>query len=208
MKWIFLGVGIVLLAALVAVCFAKQKNASTDDIDGGVVTRRSGDDAPKVIHSTQISSFRLIASLYAVVDPGDLENCLYTFEAERKEEAVVCRFKRHNRADAKDCCDLSFETDAAFMDDMQTIIARYDLAQYNGFYHSVSGLPDMYGDSLYVSYDSGETIEASDNQGDFLPLEAIRDLRDLFVKASGEKLDDLPAEEPGDDFAGSDSMNE
>ena len=67
---------------------------------------------------------------------------------------------------------------------LQEIVSAYDFAQYNGYYHSVSGLPDMYGETLDVVYASGERLHVYDNQSGFLPYEAIIELVMLFGAAT------------------------
>jgi len=183
LKWMLIASGAVIAAAaLITGCRMKKQHISDDCIDGGVVKYSSGDDAPKVIESTEISRFCCEISLLAVSDPGDLGNCVYTFEAERKDERVLCRYEWYGSDSGKH----TFETDPSILDDLQKIVAGYDLAQYNGYCRSVSGLPDMYGDRLSVEYESGEQIYASDNESGFLPLDVAYDLRVLFSKASGE----------------------
>lgn len=73
-----------------------------------------------------------------------------------------------------------FEADLSFMTKLQDIVSKYDFAQYNGYSHHVSGLPDMYGECIDIKYASGESIYASDNQSGFIPFEAIKNLVKLF----------------------------
>ena len=73
-----------------------------------------------------------------------------------------------------------FEADSSFMTKLQDIVSKYDFAQYNGYSHHVSGLPDMYGECIDIKYASGESIYASDNQSGFIPFEAIKNLVKLF----------------------------
>ena len=60
------------------------------------------------------------------------------------------------------------------------IVSKYDFAQHNGYVSKVSGLPHMYGAKLDIRYASGESIYAYDNQDCFIPLEAMRELVELF----------------------------
>ena len=194
MKWFFCGAGILLLTALVLAGCGKTRGEETADAeDGGVVNSQSGDDAPKEIGSTEISRFRCESSQIAVADPGELGNYVYTFEAERKDGTVFCTWERYGRG-PEGGEKHSFETDGAFLDALQKIVAGYDLAQYNGFYHSVSGLPGMYGDFLSIEYASGETIYAKDNQDSFLPPEAVYDFLVLFGETGGVTIEsgDIP----------------
>jgi len=194
MKWFLCGAGILLLAALVlAGCGRLRGEETVDEVDGGVVKNQSGDDAPKVIESTEIIRFRCESSLIAAGDPGELGNYVYTFEAEQKDGTVFCTWERYGRI-PEGGEKHSFETDTAFLDALQKIAAGYDLAQYNGFYHSVSGLPELYGDILSIEYASGETIYAKDNQDSFLPPEAVYDFLVLFGETGGVTIEsgDIP----------------
>jgi len=188
MKWIFFGAGIIMLAALFFAGCGKHRGNNTDDVDGGVVTRESGDDAPKVIESTEINTFECIISLLSQWDPGELKRRVYTFSAELKDEKVFCSCKW--RGDGSDS--FSFESDISFLKSLQNIVSEYDFAQYNGFYHSVSGLPNMYGDRISIVYESGEEIYASDNQSGFLPNDAAFDLVKLFCESAGKVPSVLP----------------
>lgn len=67
---------------------------------------------------------------------------------------------------------------------LQSIVAAHNFARHNGYYHNVSGLPAMYGESIDIVYDSGERIYARDNQSGFLPLEAEKALVMLFGAAT------------------------
>ena len=77
-----------------------------------------------------------------------------------------------------------YQAAADFMARLQKIVYEYDFAQHNGYYHTVSGLPGMYGESLTVIYASGERIYVHDNQSGFLPYEAEKALVNLFGAAT------------------------
>lgn len=161
----------------------RKSDHDTDAEDGGAVTRRDGSDAPKVINSTEIVEFKLTVSLFASTVLPDLKNRKYYLEAVNDGKATVCTYKWHSRG-GTDVFNKSFETDSLFMTELQKITSKFNLAQYNGYYHFVSGLPDMYGEKIDIRYASGEYIYASDNQCRFLPEEAISELIELFEKAS------------------------
>ena len=67
---------------------------------------------------------------------------------------------------------------------LQEIVAYHDFAQYNGYSHTVSGLPDMYGERIDIVYASGERIYVHDNQSGFLGREAQKKLIALFGAAT------------------------
>lgn len=180
-KWIFCGAGAAVLAAIAVAGRRKLRKRKTDPIDGGVVTHSTGDDQPKVIKSTQIDRFCYKVSLLSEPDPGELRNRVYTFQAERKNEKAACKLAWYGCDSGK----FVFETDTQFFDALQEIVVKYDLAQYNGRCHCVSGLPDLYGEILSVEYESGESIYAKNNQSVFMPMAVASDLRSLFGEASG-----------------------
>jgi len=72
------------------------------------------------------------------------------------------------------------KADVDFMTRLQEIIAKYNLATYNGTNYFVSGISDEYGAKISVLYDSGEEIYATDNQDCFLPVGAMSELIELF----------------------------
>ena len=155
---------------------------NTDDIDGGVVTRNSGDDSPKVIESTEIisydSEFSFISSFFD--EESELAGKVYKMNAVLDNDKVKVKIDLHDRNGAGNKAE--FETDSSFMAKLQEIVSKYDLAKHNGYTHHVSGLPDMYGEQIDIKYASGESIYAHDNQDGFLPMEAMEELIELFNK--------------------------
>lgn len=184
MKWLFLGLGVVLAAAAVggiaAACCRRSKKNS-DDIDGGVV-KRYWADAPKVIESTEIVTFHCEISLFAVCDAEDLGHRVYKLDAALSDGKVLVKYSWYERNGESDKGEYTADPD--FMTRLQAIVTTYNFAQYNGYYHSVSGLPDMYGESLDITYAGGERINVRDNQSGFLPLDADRELIMLFGAAT------------------------
>jgi len=183
MKWVFCGAGIVLLAAILLLGYKKTNEKSSDDIDGGVVTYTSGNDAPKVIESSDITEFHCEFSLFAFTEPSEIDSGVYTMDVIRENETVHCTFKWRGRGSSSGKA--TFETDTAFLKALQEIVSKHDLAVHNGFVHTVSGLPDMFGAFLDIKYASGETIYAHDNQDCFLSMEAMCDLTALFKSKTG-----------------------
>ena len=74
----------------------------------------------------------------------------------------------------------TFTPDQDFMRRLQELVVRYDMAQKNGQYYSVSGLPPDFGIDLEVRYASGERIRIYDNQSCFLSNAAMEELTALF----------------------------
>jgi len=183
MKWLFLGIGaaaaiVGITAALKAAVKAYRGNIHEECVDGGVRHYTSGEDAPKVINSAEITEFRCEFSLFAHAEPDELGNGLYDLTAALRDDTVMCVIKIRKRTNGGG--ERNFVADISFMEKLQEIISAYDFAKHNGYSYSISGLPDMYGCVLDVRYASGEYIHAYDNQNVFLPHEALKALYKLF----------------------------
>ena len=165
--------------------FAGCRPHSTDDIDGGVVTRNSGEDSPKVIESTEIISFVCELSFIATVfdEENELEGKVYKMSAVLEDNTVKVKIDWRDRSGDGNTSE--FEANISFMTKLQAIVSKYDLAQHNGYTHRVSGLPDMYGEYIDIKYASGESIYAHDNQSGFLSTDALVELIELFNDKSG-----------------------
>ena len=146
----------------------------TDDIDGGV-QHAVDTDAPKTITSTQIISFHCeFSTTDLMMDSSPIAGRYHTLHAESSGANYEARGGGMVYDERK------FAPDEAFFDGLQKLVAKYDLAQYNGQYYTVSGLPPDYGAKLNIQYDSGESIQCSNNQSCFIPLEAMEELVNLF----------------------------
>lgn len=184
MKWLFIGLGTAFAVAVAAggiATICRRPSHKNDDMDGGVV-KRYWADAPKVIDSTEIVTFHCKISLLAVCDVDDLGHRVYTLDAALRDGEVLVKYDWYERNGGSDKAE--YTSDADFMVRLQEIVATYNFAQHNGYYHTVSGLPAMYGESLDIVYDSGERITVHDNQSGFLPQEATRALIMLFGAAT------------------------
>lgn len=150
----------------------------TEAIDGGVQTCVDS-TAPKCIRSTALVRFSCTTSCLAADENEVLSGRVYTLTAHLQNGVVHGRYDdydRYGKAQAG-----TFEADGTFMDAVQAIVSAHDLAAHNGCYCRVSGLPDNYGASLSAIYDSGEQIDAADNETNFLPPAATRALVSLFA---------------------------
>jgi len=136
-------------------------------------------DAPKEIHSTEITEFHITFSGLALPEEDTyLSGRVYDLRASLTGGTVKGRYSFYDRmGDSKE---KTFDVEVSFMKDLQQIVSSYDFAAFNGVFVSVSGLPDMYGCDLHVNYESGEYIYASDNQGIFIALPALEALESLF----------------------------
>lgn len=166
-------ISVLLVAVLLTGCRRAPRN--TDAIDGGVRNNQRS-DAPKTIVSTKIASFSCVFSTLDLVEESSLGQNVYVLQAQESEGAVWGSYLSGETEKQV------FETDSSFMELLQEIVARYDLAQYNGINYYVSGLPDRYGADLHISYQSEEEIYASNNQDCFLPLAAMEELQHLFFE--------------------------
>ena len=154
---------------------AKRSHTDTDEVDGGV--RHCEDtDAPKTIVSTGIVSFSCEFSAYCL-SPGSspVAGRYYTLRAGKGSGCYEARgggtlYEK-----------FAFTPDAAFFASLQQLVAKYDFARYNGKFYTVSGLPPDYGARLDVRYESGESIQSSNNQSCFLSEEAMEALAELFL---------------------------
>ena len=59
-------------ACIKAVLKAHRDTIPEECVDGGVRRYNSGEDAPKVINSTEITEFRCTFSLFAAAEPNEL----------------------------------------------------------------------------------------------------------------------------------------
>lgn len=185
-----------LIAALCVGC-ARQKPQSSDD-PGAVQTPGGGQilppwkkeepvcggttdstdpNAPKTVASDEITDFLCEVSLLSV----DLrENPVllmpkYGFSARKEGDGVQCTRRMVDQEE-------TFTPSDSFLAELQEIISRYDLAQFNGVSRKTHGLPDNFGAELRVTYASGESIYAYNNQNMFLPLSAVEELARLFYR--------------------------
>jgi len=170
------GAAVVAAAVVGAACIvrSKKKNegSDTDCIDGGV-RHYVDSDSPKVIKSTDITCFECEAHTVSIADAGEMSgsyNFLVTDSV--AEYSFMNRFGKTFEG--------SFVPDKDFRERLYKIVADYDFAQFNGTFYSVSGLPHGYGAKISVSFASGESIHASNNQSCFLPKEAIEEMYSLF----------------------------
>ncbi len=146
----------------------------TECIDGGV-QHYVDEGSPKFIESTQIQSFYCEFSAFdlsAASSPiAGRYHTLHAVDGSGSYEA---------RGGDEIFTEREFILDETFFDELQRIVEKYDLAQYNGQFYTVSGLPPDYGVKLKILYDSGERIRCSNNQSCFLSIEVMEELVSLF----------------------------
>lgn len=171
--------GTILLLPMGFICCAALPHKTVDE-DGGIRIHSHGAENQKKILSTEIISFECELSLISAVFEEDceLDGRVYKLGAYFENGIVKCSVDWHDRfGNGKK---REFLSDVGFMEKLQSIVSEYDLAQYNGRYHVISGLPDMYGAKLDIQYRSGELIYSYDNEECFIPEKAIFKLTELF----------------------------
>ncbi|MBQ4346924.1 MAG: hypothetical protein IJC39_00550, partial [Firmicutes bacterium] len=196
MFWI--AAGLLLAVGLISVGCARsgdQMPQEEVEEDGGVISN-SDADAPKTVESTQIIDFDCeFSGLLMEEEDTRLAGRAYKLKAKLENGAVKgSYFVRADDGDKEE----PFRNSHDFMNELHKIVSEYDLAQYNGYSHKVSGLPDNYGAVLSVTYASGESIYAYDNQDCFLSVDAMEALEALFLSQTEpypEALDISVAEE-------------
>ena len=172
-KWLILP--IVLTGVALLVSCAKRPRTDTDDVDGGV-QHCNDTDAPKTIISTEIVSFSCQFSAYSLsFDSSPVAGRYHTFYAAEGKG----RYEARGGGTVYEA--FEFTPDGDFFAALQQLVAKYDLAQYNGKSYTVSGLPPDYGAKLNIRYGSGESIYASNNQSCFLSVEAMEAFTELFL---------------------------
>lgn len=181
-------VAIIVLILLLICFFAEyksRKNKDTDHIDGGVVRNYSDPNAPKKIVSAKITDFECYFSTVSDTEKTSISGMTFTLSAKLYGDTVKGEYICKSRDKEKE--KHTFEADRSFMEELYSIVAKYDLAQYNGYYYSVSGLPDDFGSNLRIVFESGEMICANDNQTSFLSQEAECSVEALFARYAGVK---------------------
>ncbi len=145
--------------------------------DGG--TRISNDtNAPKEIISRELIRFSCRFCSISLIDETRILGGMYHFSADKTEDGVSMSVKCNNPRVLDG--ELTKIRPDSFMKKLEAILRKYDVAQYNGKYYKVSGLPNFYGASVDAEYASGETLYCYNNQDPFLPVEMILELCSLF----------------------------
>lgn len=145
--------------------------------EDGCVRNNTDNDAPKTIASTLIISFDCWFSTMDVAEPGMLGNHIYQLQAKLENGAVKGTYQVRDTGEKR-----LFRESHYFLNEVQNLVGKYDLAQYNGHCYEVAGLPGDYGVRLEVVYASGERIYAYNNQDNFFSREAMNKLVKLFAR--------------------------
>ena len=150
-----------------------------EDPGDGYKSDQSDPDAPKTITSEQIIAFDCRFSTMDLAEEDTaLGNHIFQLRAKLENGAVEGSYEV--RSEGKET---RFRAELGFLDEVQELAARYDVARFNGHSVEVMGLPGDYGVDLTIGYASGEHIHIHDNQDCILPLEFLEELHALFVSA-------------------------
>lgn len=173
---------LALAAAVVLTGCSRREPAAepeTEPEEDGAVRDHSDQDAPKTFGSSIVVFFECEFSAVELAEDTTLEQAVYRLEARLENGAVKASYQR--LIPGGDETKVPFRESHAFMRKISQIVASHDLAQYNGHHVHVSGLPAMSGASLSVRNADRESIDASDNQDNFLPIAAMEELESLFA---------------------------
>lgn len=156
------------------------------EIDGGTRIRHDT-DAPKVIESRELTRFSCrFSALSLMEEDTQLLRGVYDFSASRGEDGVSCTVGCNNPA-VLDGERREIRSQELF-EELESLLRKYNVAQYNGSYYKVSGLPDFYGALVDAEYASGETLYCYNNQDPFLPVAFVQELCRLFgIAAEGKE---------------------
>ena len=148
------------------------------EIDGGTRIRRDT-DAPKEITSRELIRFSCrFSALSLMEEDTQLPRGVYDFGASKGEGGVSSTVDCNNpKVLGGERRDVRTEE---FLAELEQLVREHNVAQYNGQYYKVSGLPDFYGATVDAEYASGETLYCYNNQDPFLPIPFVRELCRLF----------------------------
>jgi len=177
---------LILAIVLAAVTFSLCKENAPSN-NGGGKTDNTDPDAPKIIHSTEITSIECSFTTANALNTSRLGKRFYRFEAVLQNGKVTGSYRSEIPSSPDETVSVMFETDDTFMTELQSISTEHGIAKYNGISIRVGGLPPKLGSRLYIAYASGEQISAANNQSNFLTIAEMEALESLFYKTAFEK---------------------
>ena len=164
---------------IVDAVFIDDLKADGEIIDGNTIASH---ETTSPISSQDISSFHGKFSTMNYGGEND-EPWLYIVSACLEDGVVKGSYQEYYMDYSPDA--VEFEAAPSFLTTLQTLVVKYDLTQYNGYSKQVEGLPEFYGDALKISYQSGESMYAFNNQDNVLPYSAAMDIVKLFRSYAG-----------------------
>ncbi len=155
-----------------------------------MVIDRSVEDAPKIIESHELVVF--ICTFTTDEIKGNTTVPAGTYQLEARLESthngdVVKGIYRFGDFNDMEGIGASFEASPEFMEELQRIVAKNDMAKENGRHLTTEGRPEDSGSSYYLEYEDGEYISAGDNANNFISIETMEALYRLFYYDSGVK---------------------
>ncbi len=157
-----------------------------EEPEDGISVKNKNKIPQKEIESSEITSFYCNFSTLYEEDTHTMGNKQWKLRADFDGKTVKGSYKAFN-SDSND--ERRFDADKSFMKELFEIIRQYDLASYNGLDNETKGIPDEYGATLSVMFESGENIYASDNAENFLPIDAEDAFVQLFASACAKGSD-------------------
>lgn len=154
----------------------KTVNAKENNKNGGVV-KRFWQDAPKEITSNELVKFSCRFSTKCLLKSSTLKPVICSLEAQIVENTVLCSILVSSREEK---IKREERQDLAFITKLEKLLRKHEVANLNGYHHSVSGLPSFFGSTLTASYKSGEEIHFYDNQTCILKQDFTKELCILF----------------------------
>ena len=147
-------------------------------VDGGTRIRYDT-NAPKEINSRELIRFSCrFSALSLMEEDTQLPRGVYYFGASKGENGVSstvgCNNPRVLGGERRET------RSQELFAELESLLRKYNVAQYNGSYYKVSGLPDFYGAKVDAEYASGETLYCYHNQDPFLPIPFVQELCRLF----------------------------
>ena len=140
----------IMLAALACLLFTACRPAEEAPLCGGV-TDRTDHSAPKVIESREIAA--LSASFWTQDEEG--RGMRWELSARRDGSGVSVRVGGASQEEAQ----AEAQADAAFLEAVQEVLGRFELAKLNGIDRVTAGLPPAFSPTrLSVDYASGERL--------------------------------------------------
>ena len=165
----------ILSTILTFALFGCQKE---EPVSGGT-TDKSDPNAPKKIESKDIAEFSI--NFYHETRKNVNEDHFFEFEIKKDEKDILKASEKR--------LGITYEADRKLLDDLQSVIDKYELVLQNGHYRITAGLPPEFDPStLSVIYESGEKLSSTKNNDPSDKYTAA--FYDVFAAWFAEKGDD------------------
>lgn len=179
MKRMIMAMVLLLVAGLLLAGCARTRSVKEDeteiDLGDGYREDRTDPDASKAIESRWIIAFDCRFSTVDDGEPGEIGNHIYHLYAKMDDGAIKGSYEVEDTGE-----EIGFAESHEFLENVLELVDRYDLAQFNGHWVSVAGLPGDYGVDMDIVYASGEHLRVYDNEECVLPKEFLQEIVSLF----------------------------